>query len=378
MRASTKTLLERFDIAARPDAPLGSLTLADRTMVAVARALADPTAAHVLVLDEATAALGAADATRVLQLARRLADDGLGVVVVTHRIAEVFLVADHATVLRDGRVAATLSGSSLDEQQALTAMAPPTVAHRTERPAFERSEAVLVVDDVVGSRVHGVSLQVRPREVVGLAAVPRVAASELLQMIFGVAPVQSGTVQIAAVEHPVRGAADAMRAGLAYVPGERSTATFGDMTIAENLSAGAVSDYWRRGRLRLRRERDDARRSMDEFSVVASAPEQLLRTLSGGNQQKVLLARWLRRGPRVLLLDEPTRGVDVPTRREIVAAVRSAAAAGAGVLLASDDYEELCAVADRVVVLVDGRIAGEITGALDPVQIARLAAPVRR
>ena len=113
---------------------------------------------------------------------------------------------------------------------------------------------------------------------------------------------------------------------------------------------------------------------MEEFSVAASAPTQLLRTLSGGNQQKVLLARWLRRGPRVLLLDEPTRGVDVSARREIAAAVRASAVAGAAVLLASDDYEELCAVADRVVVLVDGRTAGELTAALDPVLIARLAA----
>jgi ribose transport system ATP-binding protein len=357
---------------------IGSLTLGDRAMVAIARALADQTAARVLVLDEATAALSAPEATRVLQLARRLADDGHGVLVVSHRIAEVLTVADRATVLLDGRVVATLTDSSLDEEHALAAMASPTGATPTAHPAPDRSEPVLVVDHVVGRRVHGVSLSVHPQEVVGLAAAPRAAASELLQMIFGAAPVQSGTVRIAGTEHGVSGVSNAMRAGVAYVPGERATASFGDMTIAENLSAGSVSTYWRRGRLRLHDERDDARRSMGQLSVVASAPEQLMRTLSGGNQQKVLLARWLRRGPRVLLLDEPTRGVDVPTRREIVSAVRSAAATGAGVLLASDDYEELCAVADRVVVLVDGRISGEITGALDPVQIARLAAPAHQ
>ena len=378
VRASTAELLDRFDVEASTEALVGSLALADRTMVAIARALADPTAAHVLVLDEATAALSAPEATHVLQLARRLADDGHGVLVVSHRLSEVLAVADRATVLRDGRVAATLSGSSLDETHTLAAMASTTVASPVERPTRDRMDQVLVVDDLVGRGVHGVSLSVRAQEVVGLAAVPRAAVSELLQMIFGVAPLQSGTVHVAGAEPRVRGVGDAMRAGLAYLPGDRASATFGDMTIAENLSAGSVSPYWRRGRLRLRNERADARRSMEQLSVVASQPEQLLRTLSGGNQQKVLLARSLRRGPRMLLLDEPTRGVDVPTRREITAAIRTAAAAGAGVLLASDDYEELSAVADRVVVLVDGRIVGEITGALGPVQIARLAAPVRR
>jgi ribose transport system ATP-binding protein len=226
----------------------------------------------------------------------------------------------------------------------------------------------------VGQRVHRVSLRVRPNEVVGLAAAPRAAASELLQMIFGAAPIRSGTVQVAGATNDTHSVHDAMLAGVAYVPGDRAAATFGDMTIAENLSAAIVPTYWRRGRLRTGRERQDARRSMEQFSIAAAAPEQLLRTLSGGNQQKVLLARWLRRGPQLLLLDEPTRGVDVATRREIAAAIRAAAAGGAGVLLASDDYEELCALASRVVVLVDGRSAGELTGTLDPVQIARLVA----
>ena len=310
-------------------------------------------------LDEATAALGEPGAARVCN-SRRLADQGQGVLVVSHRITEVLSIADRATVLRDGRVAATLAGAPLDEEHALAVMATPggTQAATVRTPA-ERSEPVLVVEDLVGQRVHGVSLCVRPNEVVGLAAEPRAAASELLQMIFGAAPVRSGALRVAGAAHETNGVREAMRAGMAYMPGDRATATFGDMTIAQNLSAATVPTYWQRGRLRTRREREDPRRSMRQFSVAASAPEQVFRTLSGGNQQKVLLARWLRRGPRVLLLDEPTRGVDVVARREIAAAVRAAAAAGAGVLLASDDYEELCAVADRVVVLVDGRGAGE-------------------
>ncbi len=378
VRARTAALLERFGIEARPDAPAGSLTLADRAMLAIARALAAPGTAEVLVLDEATAALGEPGAARVLQLARRLADQGQGVLVVSHRITEVLSIADRATVLRDGRVAATLTGAPLDEERALAVMATPGGAQAAAAPTpAERSEPVLVVEHLVGQRVHGVSLCVRPNEVVGLAAEPRAAASELLQMIFGAAPVRSGALRVAGAAHETDGVREAMRAGMAYMPGDRATATFGDMTIAQNLSAATVPTYWQRGRLSKRREREDARRSMRQFSVAASAPEQVLRTLSGGNQQKVLLARWLRRGPRVLLLDEPTRGVDVVVRREIAAAVRAAAAAGAGVLLASDDYEELCAVADRVVVLVDGRAAGEVTGALDPVQIARLVATAR-
>jgi len=276
-------------------------------------------------------------------------------------------------------VVAELDADSLDEQHALAAMAQEAGAAPAARDSavggrVAAVDAVLVLENVAGSGVHSVDLQVGRGEVVGLAAVPHAAASELLQIVFGAAPMREGTVRVAGASPGRHGVRDAMHAGVAYVPGDRATATFGDMTIAENLSAASVRTYWRHGRLYRRRERADARRVIGDWSIAASAPEQLLRTLSGGNQQKVLLARWLRRGPEVLLLDEPTRGVDVGTRREIAGAVRDAADAGAGVLLASDDYDELAAVADRVVVLVDGRVVGQLAGPVDAVDVARLAA----
>ena len=232
---------------------------------------------------------------------------------------------------------------------------------------------MLELEHLAGGRVRDVSLSVHPGEVLGLVGAPNAGRSELLRMVFGAARIRSGVVRVQGTPRRLRDIGDAMRAGIAYVPNDRSVAAFPELSVTENLSAATVGAYWRRGVLRTRVEERDAQRSLQQFSIQASAPGQQMRELSGGNQQKVVVARWLRRRPTVLLLDEPTRGVDVLARGEIADAIRTVASSGAGIILVTDDYDELCALADRVVVLEDGRTTVTVDGPLDPVRVAWLA-----
>jgi ribose transport system ATP-binding protein len=376
-RTRTGRLLDRFQIDARPETVVSTLDPADRAMVAIARALEDEADGEprVLILDEPTAALPERDSVRLLSSLRHVADRGQAVLVVSHRIGELLTVADTTTVLRDGRVAGTLARPALSESRVLEFMARP-VHDRTG--AGTRASAdngnTLEVDELVGGPIRGISFAVRGGEILGIAGMPGSGRSELLQMLFGAKPIRSGDVRIGGSSVRLRDIGDAIRAGIAYVPEERGDSTFGSLSLFENLSAATVSSYWRRWRLDVRSEELDAYASMQRFSIRASTPGQPMWTLSGGNQQKVILARWLRCRPRVLLLDEPTRGVDANARSDITVAVREVSASGAVVIVVSSDLDDLCAVADRVIVLVNGRVACEkVRPPLEPRQIAQLA-----
>ena len=377
LRTRTGRLLEHFQIDARPETLVSELDTASRAMVAIARALQDDVDGehHVLILDEPTAALPERDAVRLLASLRQYADRGQAVVVVSHRIGELLTVADTATVLRDGHVAGTLARTTLSEQRVLELMSGPS-GHRAGdgTPASVHDGVALELDELVGAPVRGVSFSVHCGEILGLAGRPGSGCSELLQMIFGAKRIRSGQVRIRGRSVRLRDIGDAMRAGVAYVPDDRGDASFPELSLSENLSAATVSSYWRRGHLARRSEESDSRRLMQRFSIRASTPRQAMGTLSGGNQQKAILARWLRRQPSVLLLDDPTRGVDAHARLEITNAVRELAASGAAVVVIARDLHELCAVADRVIVLAGGRAVAELVPPyLDPAQVARLA-----
>ena len=192
-----------------------------------------------------------------------------------------------------------------------------------------------------GGAVRGVSFSLRHGEVLGIAGPLGSGRSHLLKMLFGAAPVRSGTIAVDGI--PVRFAhiGDAMRAGIGYVPEDRDEAAFLELSLGENLSAAVVGSYWRHLRLHRGREHRDARASMEEFSIDAASERQQMATLSGGNQQKVVVARWLRRNPKVLLLDEPTHGVDVRARHDLYEFIAETAATGCAAVIVSDEFEEL-------------------------------------
>ncbi|TFV62198.1 sugar ABC transporter ATP-binding protein [Geodermatophilus sp. DF01-2] len=363
-RRRTAEVLERFSIPATPDMPVAALRPADRVMVAIARALQDQEDAHdgVLVLDEPTASLPAWEVEVLLTALRRYAEAGQTIVYVSHRLGEVLGLADTVTVLRDGHVVGSRAVSGMTESGLVEMIVGRPLDRVFPEPrTAPPGEVALSVRGLVAGPLRGVDLELHRGEVLGVAGLLGSGRTELLHALFGDLPTTSGELLLDGRPLRVRGPREAMRAGLALVPEDRGAeGLFAGMSVRANLSATVVPSYWRRGRLRHRAERDDARRLVHRYGVKPASDLPPAGTLSGGNQQKVVLGRWLRREPAVLLLDEPTQGVDVNARADIYTHVRAAADRGTAVLLVTSDFEEMAHVADRVVVLREGRVAAEL------------------
>jgi ribose transport system ATP-binding protein len=366
MRAHASELIERFHIAAKPETPLARLRPAQRTMVAIARALQgdDAAASAILILDEPTASLPAHEATTLLQTLRRYAEAGHTIVVVSHRLDEVLEGADDLSVLRDGRLVASKPIAGVTRSELVRLI----VGHDLDEPAAaeaaggadEAAPALLELFDDAGVASRPV-LSVRPGEIVGLAGLLGSGRSRMLRGMFGLDPGRTGRTLVDG-EVVAPGIKGAMRAGIAYLPEDRDgEATFADLTVRQNLTANAVGRYWQRLRFDKRREARNSREAVEAFGIKAASDRMPIAALSGGNRQKVVLARWMRGDPRVLLLDEPTQGVDVGARDDIHKLLRSAAADGTAIVLASSDLEELELLCDRVVVLVRGNVVAELT-----------------
>jgi ribose transport system ATP-binding protein len=372
VRRRTSRVLERFGIQARPDTPVGALRPSDRTMVAIARALQDQEGAHsgVLVLDEPTASLPDSDVELLLDALRRYAIAGQSMLFVSHHIDEVLGFGHRVTVLRDGRKVITADVASLGWAEGLHEQAHDKLVELiTGRPAErlypklpETTEegAVLRVGGISVGRAVDVTFDVAPGEVVGLAGLIGSGASDVLQGIFGALPLSAGSVTVDGRRLEPGKPKSAIDAGVSYVPGERSRAAFVDLSVRENLSAPEIARYWRNLVMQVGRERRDARETMRRFTVKAASDAQQMASLSGGNQQKVVLGRWLRRQPEVLLLEEPTQGVDVGARAEIYELLRNAALEGTAVVLVSIDFEEVAGLCDRVLVVNEGRVIAEL------------------
>lgn len=342
-----------------------NLSAADRMMVAIARALQDQdTADHgLLVLDEPTAALPAREVDTLLGALRRYSAAGQTIVYVSHRLDEVLRLADSVTVMRDGRRVAMGSVSEFNENDLIEGMAGRPVEKASSYQQQNRVDGsiVLETDRLSGGVVQDVNLRLHQGEILGIAGLLGSGRSELLRLLFGDLPMESGTITVDGQEFRPRSPDLAMKIGFAYTSENRhAEAAFPDLSVRENLSIGQVERYWNGAFLNLRRERYEARWSIKEFMIRTASEETAMSSLSGGNQQKVVLARWMRRNPRVLLLDEPTQGVDAVARAEIYALMRRAADAGAGVVVVFSDYEELALVCDRVVILDKGHIKSDV------------------
>ncbi len=307
-----------------------------------------------------------------------MAAAGTGVVYVSHRQSEVVELSDRVTALRDGRIAGTAEGEDLTEDRVIELMVGRTLEMRPKQADEVKAgeDVVLEARDVHdGHRVNGASLALRRGEILGIAGLVGCGGTQLLEMLFGAHRVDAGEILIDGEPARLTSIRAAMDAGIAYVPEDRAAkASFGAMTVRENLSAAEITTYWERLWMRGDREKRDAADLIGRYGVVAESDGQPLATLSGGNQQKVVLARWLRRKPKILLLDEPTQGVDVGARANIYDAIRAAVHDGTSIMIASSDADELAILCDRVVIMYRGRVTGQLVAPhIDPERIAALA-----
>ncbi|RFS81996.1 sugar ABC transporter ATP-binding protein [Actinomadura spongiicola] len=371
LHETTRALLERFEVDVDPTAVVRTLRPADRAMVAIARALADDDPDQVLVLDEPTASLPHHEVDILLEGLSRRARQGQTILYVSHRLDEVLSSADAVTVLRDGAVAATRGTENLDKLHLAELMAGRslgTLYGDRRRPASAEeppSDPVPVLEarGLSAGRIGDVDLEVRAGEIVGLAGLLGSGRSTLLRAIFGAVRPVSGTVKLDGTALTAPSIRAAMRRGVALVPEDRlADALFPEASVARNITVATLARHVRWGRLSRSRERATATGAIEELRIKTAGPDQTVTRLSGGNQQKAVVARWLQRAPRLLLLDEPTQGVDVMTRADLYERVRAVAASGTAVIVASSDVEELAHLCDRVVVLRVGRVAAELSG----------------
>jgi L-arabinose transport system ATP-binding protein len=356
--------LARYGFTAALDpATLGErLSAAQRQLVEILRALVSEV--RVIAFDEPTSSLSDTEVDTLFRLIRRLRDDGVAVIYVSHRMREIFRIADRVTVLRDGQLVGTRPIAETDEAALVRMMVGRDLSDmfvRESRGTAEPGPVVLSVRGLTNDDVSDISFDVRAGEVLGLAGLVGAGRSELAHAIVGSTPVHSGQIMVDGRPVRIHQPRDAIRAGIGFAPEERKAqALLLHRTVRDNVSL-AVLDRIRVARVvRRAAERRIAREFVDRLNVRTTSIEQLVSALSGGNQQKVVLARWLARRPKVLILDEPTRGVDVGAKAEIYSVIHALARQGIAVVVISSELPEVLALADRILVMQRGRITGEL------------------
>jgi ribose transport system ATP-binding protein len=376
MNDDTGALLAGLGLDIDPRATLGELNTARQQMVAIARGVS--LGAKVLVLDEPTSSLSPREVSILYELVGRLKAQGTAIVYISHRFDELYAICDRVTVLRDGKLVSTQPLAGLERidliclmlgksREALAAGTTSFGEHHVTRSAADGTAGVAPVlrteSLVRGTKLRGVSLEVRPGEIVGVAGLLGSGRTETARAVFGAAPSEEGTVSIGGTRVDPRSPDDAIRAGVGFVSEDRKAeGIIPELSIRENLTLAALPTLTKFGIVSRSKQRALVERFMQRLGIKATSADQRIRELSGGNQQKVLLARWLCTQPKLLILDEPTRGIDIGAKGEIQHLVNELASGGLGVLMISSELEELVEGSMRVVVLRDGRNVAVLTG----------------
>ena len=364
LRARYRELSDFTGFGLRPEAIVSSLRPADLQKVQAMRALARK--ASFIVMDEASASLGSSEVERLLSTVRRLRDLGTTIVYISHSLREVLAIADHVTVLRDGEV--VREGRAADEtpDSLLTAMLgqAPQATYPARTGTNTLGESVCSVEHLTRpGLIHDVTFEIRAGEILGLAGLVGSGRSEVARAIFRADRVRSGTVVVAGRRLTGSSPRDAIRAGVSLIPESRKTlGLILDQSIVQNVTLPHLRSVARMGIVRRRFETRHVRQLVERLGVRHSGLARPVRTLSGGNQQRTLFAKWLFRSPRLLIADEPTRGVDLGARRAIYDLIVGLAATGMAVLLISSDTEEVLGLASRVLVMREGRVVLEVAG----------------
>jgi ribose transport system ATP-binding protein len=375
VRARARAVLEDIGVDLDPEASVGSLRVGERQLVEIVRALSDE--ARLLILDEPTAALSQQEVDRLFDFLRRLRDRGTAIIYITHRLDEVRAISDRVQVLRDGHVAVEGSTADFDRRSLVAAMlgrAASDVGRPPARTWELGAKPVLELQEAACERgFDDVSLRVYPGEIVVLYGKLGAGSAAVAEAVFGLRKLSSGTVAIAGVERRAKSPADSVARGIAFVPADRKRdAILPVRPVAENVAASSWPRLARFGTFISRSAEARAYLRWHEALSIRSRndPLQPVVTLSGGNQQKVVLARWLERGSPLLVMVEPTRGVDVGARADLYQSLRTVASQGVGILISTSDQEEVVQVSDRALVMVRGRIAAELAG--DAITTSRL------
>lgn len=380
LRQDSSRMLQTLKSDIDPMTRVIDLSPAQQQMVEIAKALSFDL--RLLILDEPTAALTINEVDHLFTVVRLLTTRGVSVIYISHRLAEIFTIAERVTVLKDGRVTGVRQVNQINEAELMRLMVGRDLLFtRDTRRAASDAPVLLRVSNIAAPpAVVDASLTVRAGEIVCLAGLVGAGRTELCEAIFGMRQRTSGTLEVQQTPIDIRTPSDAREAGIGMAPEDRKEdGLFLDMNITENIVAANLEAVSSGVTLSHKRSEQLAQRYVSQLAIATPSTRQRVINLSGGNQQKVLLAKWLANQPRVLIVDEPTRGVDVGAKAEIYTVLRNLAAQGMALLIVSSDLPEVLTLAHRIVVMAEGRTVGELDGdAADEMAILQLASPGAR
>jgi ABC-type sugar transport system ATPase subunit len=371
MEREAQKLFERLECAISPRAAAGTLRVGDQQLIEIAKALSLDT--EILIMDEPTSALTESEVARLYRVIERLRERGVTILYISHKMDEVFRLADRITVLRDGKLVRSLDRAQTNAREVTHLMVGREIEAAKHHAPRTPGDTVLEVRKLSlpwpgharGWRLRDVSFSLRRGEILGIAGLMGAGRTELLESLFGASDERPlGEVRLNGRPALFRHPAEARRAGVALVTEDRKRlGLFANMTVRENITICTLRQLAGGGIIRTRRERTAARSSIDSLAVRTAGPEAPITTLSGGNQQKCIIGRWLMTQPQVLLLDDPTRGVDVGAKAELYRLMDQLCRDGMAIIVTSSELPELLTVSDRILVLCEGRLTGEFSRA---------------
>ena len=362
VREGAVQALAQLGLEVSPDALMGDLPIGHQQLVEIAKALS--TEARILIMDEPTSSLTSQEAEALFAVINELRERGVAIIYISHRLGEVEALADRVLVLCDGQNAGELERAEISHDAMVAKMVGRDVDQYYAHQAHPAGDIALQAEDLVipAWPDHRLNFAVRRGQLVGIAGLVGAGRTELLEVLFGIVPALSGRVLIDGAPHVIRSPVDAIRAGLALVPEDRKQqGLILEMALSDNIGLPGLGRYQRvAGWANFARQAADADQMIDRLAIRTPGPAQIVQYLSGGNQQKVVLGKWLALAPRVLLLDEPTRGIDIGAKQAIYHLMEELAESGVAVLFASSELEEILGMADEVLVMHEGRITGQL------------------
>ena len=360
MRRRTEELMRSLGTAIAADDIVADLSIGEQQMVEIAKALSFQT--KILIMDEPTAALTERETEKLFVIIRKLAADGVGIIYISHRMEELFALSDKITILRDGTYIGTVETKQAEFDQLIKMMAGRDITERFPKQAAPIGEEVLRVENLTRSgELDKVSFSVRAGEIVGVAGLMGAGRTEMARAIFGADKLDSGDIYVAGQKQEIHCPADAIRAGIGLITEDRKQQGLVlGMSVGENITLASLRNYVKSCFVCADAEETAIAAQIEKLKIRTPGSAQLVQNLSGGNQQKVVIAKWLTTCPKVLIMDEPTRGVDVGAKAEIYHIMNMLVEAGVGIVMISSELPEILGMSDRVLVMSQGRLVGNM------------------
>lgn len=361
MYQAADELLAKLGVTRSSRTRLGELGIGEQQMVEIAKAISFES--RVIIMDEPTDTLTETETEALFSVIRELRESGHGIVYISHRLKEIFEICDDVTVLRDGQFIGESPVADINEDDLIEMMVGRKLEEQYPRIFVEPGAVSLEVDNLVGPRLEGISLSVHEGEILGISGLMGAGRTELMKALYGAYPVESGSISLFGEQRRIKSPQDALESGIAYISEDRKEdGLILGLSVKENMTLAALQEFCSGiGHIDRTKEREAADRYIDAFNIRTPSRDQTVGNLSGGNQQKVAIAKGLMDRPKVLILDEPTRGVDVGAKKEIYQLINQFKEDGMSIILVSSEMPEILGMSDRILVMHEGRICGEFS-----------------